>query len=319
VAVSIVQSTTAATGATASGTLSVTLSGVVAGHGCLAVLVSSQPIYVASLTSGTLLLSAGGSAPYFYVYRSNSTGGLANFNATFGPGGTTAAYYSVYLVETTAASFTATAATGTTLVSATGATPPSWLPLTGDLPFGFFASDQGTTVTPQSGWTQVANLNSSNPSQLEVQTGPTATSSPQSVTAQATFAAGHNYAGALVTASASSPYVFVSQEVAETVDTDTANARFSQQAIETVDVGTVDNAHMSQQAVETIGYDTALMRQSQWVMEVIIPLNVRISQVVVETVDLDTAKVRLSQLAAEVIFSNSGARRRGVDDEMFTL
>jgi hypothetical protein len=296
--------------------LSCGLTGITTGHGCLAIIVSSA--VPTSITGwGTLLYSNGStSSPIINVYRYQAPSGSLTVTASFSP----TAYCAIYVVETTALSFTATPATGGNTQTASGSTPPGWLVQTGDLPFGVFASSIAASVTTQGGWTQACNLNStgSDLAQLQVQVGPTATTTPQNVTATATFGTGFAYGGLLIAASATSGYVFDSQVVVETADTDTANARVSQVAIETLDTDTA-NAHVSQYVMETADADTANARISQWVMEVIVPLNVRVSQLVAETLDIDTANLRMSQLVGEVMFSATGARRRTVDDEWFTF
>lgn len=205
--------------------------------------------------------------------------------------------------------------------SVTGDTPLTWAPQTGDLPYGFFGARDASTVAAQAGWTEVDNLNSTTGefAQLEVQQGPATVSTPQNVTAEATWSGTpsdtHNIA-ALVILSGAGPYALSSQEPLEVLGLDTANARVSQEPLEALGIDT-SHARVSQDPVEVVALDTSLAHVSQVVLEAVIPLYVRSSQEPMEVLALDTAHARVSQVVTEVLWSSQGARRRVVDDEWF--
>ena len=320
-AVSQLQFNTASTGNTATTTLSVSQSSNSAiGNTLVAVVVSNMLPNTAG-TPWTIIAQQGG-PPYMTVYRFTATGALTYvFNVQFN----VAALASVALITTNAASVSGVTfgnGSGNVTVSAQGTTPPYWAPQAGDLPYGFFASSTAATPTTQSGWTQLANLNSTAgySSQLQVQQGPATTTTPQSPTAQTTWsgAAGFTSLGAILTMTAAGPYDMTSQGVLETLGTGTPNDHTSQMALETIGQG-VPNEHTSQLNLEIAAQDTALMRGSQIYIELLIPLEVRISQDVLETLDTGTPNVRSSQMLLEVLFSSQGQRRRTLDEEWFNV
>jgi hypothetical protein len=311
VAVSVVQSATFASGSASSGTA--TLGAAPTGtNGLLAIVATNQNIssvsgslaFLASATNGSLRLAA---------YRIQASGGAPQ-SVTVALGGT--GLLSIFYVETTAVAFTATTGTtSTTAVSLSASLPTQWLTTIGDLPLAFFASLPASTATNQGGWTGLCALNTANGAVLDGQSGPTATSAGQAYTGSVTWSA-TNPAGAalLVSASSVGPYALTSQEVAEAISLDTANARSSQILNEVVGSDTA-NAHTSQAVNEVVGADTANARVSQAYIEVIIPLYERTSQMVMETLDTASANVRSSQMVLEVLFSSQGQRRRTVDEE----
>ena len=157
-----------------------------------------------------------------------------------------------------------------------GNTPTSWAPLTGDLPYGIFLARDAATPTPQGGWSELADLNNSAGQfvQMEVQSGPAASTSPQNETAQVTWTtlggADHTNIAVLLIASSQSPYALVSQNAYEVPGSDTANVRVSQNAFEVPGSDTA-NARVSQNAFEVPGSDTANVRVSQVAFEIAVP------------------------------------------------
>ena len=265
-AVALVQNLGSATGGSLASTLATTLgSGPGAGDTCaLCVAWDANPAgggvgVTISGVSGSLValgptFTQGNARMAFYAIRASAP---TTVTTTFS--GTTFASQE-YLEWSGCAKLvlSATSKVGYGASFCTGNLPPTWAPLTGDLPYGFFTIRDAATATPQgSGWAQLDNLNhtAGQFAQLEVQDGPASITTPQSETALVTWAnlsgLDANNIAALLIASASTPYVLSSQAGIEVIATDTANVRTSQAGVEIVAFDTA-NVRVSQAGVEVI-------------------------------------------------------------------